>query len=64
MTRVPRLRHLHARAARGQGVVEFALVLPFLMLLVLGAIEFGFMFNSNISLEYASREGLASAPQS
>ena len=38
-------------------MVEFALVLPFLMLLVLGAIEFGFMFNSNISLEYASREG-------
>lgn len=57
MTRFARLRHLHARAGRGQGVVEFALVLPFLMLLVLGAIEFGFMFNSNISLEYASREG-------
>ena len=27
------------------------------MLLILGAIEFGFMFNSDISLEYASREG-------
>jgi hypothetical protein len=38
-------------------MVEFAMVLPFLMLLIMGAVEFGFMFNSNLSLEYASREG-------
>lgn len=38
-------------------MVEFAIALPFLMLLILGGIEFGFIFNSNISLEYASREG-------
>lgn len=42
---------------RGQSVVEFAIILPFLMLLILGGIEFGFILNSNISLEYASREG-------
>ena len=42
---------------RGQGLVEFALLLPFLMLLLVGAIESGFMFNSQISLQYASREG-------
>jgi hypothetical protein len=42
---------------RGQSVVEFAMVLPFLMLLILGAVEFGFVFNANLSLEYASREG-------
>jgi hypothetical protein len=51
------LIHRRARAQRGQGLVEFALVLPFLMMLILGAVEFGYMFNSNISLEYASREG-------
>lgn len=58
MSRYQRFLRLRGRSQhRGQGVVEFALVLPFLMLLILGAIEFGFMFNSNISLEYASREG-------
>lgn len=38
-------------------MVEFAVVLPFLLLLIMGAIEFGFVFNSQISLQYASREG-------
>lgn len=38
-------------------MVEFAILLPFLMLVLLGAIEFGFVFNSKISLQYASREG-------
>ena len=42
---------------RGQSVVEFAMVLPFLMMVILGAIEFGFMFNHHLTLEYASREG-------
>lgn len=45
------------RPERGQSLVEFSLVLPFLMLLILGAIEFGFVFNSDLSLEYSSREG-------
>ena len=49
-------RRVHA-AARGQSLVEFAIVLPFLLLLILGAIEFGFVFDSRISLQYASREG-------
>jgi TadE-like protein len=52
------LRRRHGRRSqRGQSLVEFAIVLPFLMLLILGAVEFGFMFNSDLSLEYASREG-------
>ena len=49
-------RRAHS-AARGQSLVEFAIVLPFLLLLILGAIEFGFVFDSRISLQYASREG-------
>lgn len=51
------MRHRARRAARGQSLVEFAIVLPFLMLLILGAIEFGFIFDNRISLQYASREG-------
>lgn len=49
-------RHLRA-SRRGQGLLEFAIILPFLLFLILGAIEFGFVFQSEISLEYASREG-------
>ena len=34
-----------------------AVIVPFLMLLVLGAIEFGFIFTHSLSMEYATREG-------
>jgi hypothetical protein len=38
-------------------LVEFALLLPLLTLLLLGMLEFGFLFDHHISLGYASREG-------
>jgi len=41
----------------GQSVVEFALVLPFLLLLILGMIEFGWLLNGKIILTSAAREG-------
>ncbi|MFH5836644.1 TadE/TadG family type IV pilus assembly protein [Proteiniclasticum sp. C24MP] len=41
----------------GQGLVEFALVLPILLLFLLGIIEFGWLFNARISLTSAAREG-------
>ena len=41
----------------GQSLVEFALVLPFLLLLVVGAIEFGRLFFMQIALTNAAREG-------
>jgi hypothetical protein len=44
-------------AERGQGLVEFALVVPVLMLILLSILEFGFMFNHHLTLEYATREG-------
>lgn len=38
-------------------MVEFALVLPLLLVLVLGIVEFGKAYNMKISLQAASREG-------
>ena len=49
------------RTERGQGLVEFALVLPVFMILLLGLVEFGFIFAHHQGLEYASREGARTA---
>ncbi|RLC54637.1 MAG: hypothetical protein DRI80_19030, partial [Chloroflexota bacterium] len=41
---------------RGQGMVEFALVLPVLLLLLFGLVEFGRIFHAWLTLEYAARQ--------
>lgn len=46
------------RADRGASAVEFALILPILVALVFGIIEFGLVFNAQISLAQAAREGV------
>ena len=45
------------RGAEGAQAVEFALVLPILLLLVLGIINFGYVFGQKLSLNQAVREG-------
>ncbi|TAL05543.1 MAG: pilus assembly protein [Chloroflexota bacterium] len=51
------------RAARnrsgteGQSLVEFSLVLTPLLLILLGIVQFGFIFNSYITIANATREG-------
>jgi Flp pilus assembly protein TadG len=55
----PRAR-AHARGrgrGRGQSLVEFSLVLAPLMLVLLGIIQFGFIFNSYVTMTNAAREG-------
>ncbi|MFN8629538.1 MAG: TadE family protein [Chloroflexota bacterium] len=42
---------------RGQGLVEFALLLPVLMTMLLAMLEFGTAFNHQLTLGYAVREG-------
>lgn len=42
---------------KGQSLVETALVLPILLLLIFGIIEFGRIFNAYIIISNASREG-------
>jgi len=44
-------------AARGQSLVEFSMVITVMMLLLLGMLEFGFIFDQHLTLEYSSREG-------
>jgi len=41
----------------GQALVELALVMPLLMLLILGMIEFGWILNGKITITSAAREG-------
>ena len=40
-----------------QSVVEFSMVVTVAMILLLGMLEFGFVFDHHLTLEYASREG-------
>lgn len=49
------MRKLHNQ--KGQAMVEMALVLPLLLLLVFGIIEFGRIFNAYLVVNNASREG-------
>ncbi len=46
---------------RGQGLVEFALILPAFMILLLSLLEFGFVFAHHQGVEYATREGARTA---
>jgi Flp pilus assembly protein TadG len=45
------------RSERGQSLTEFALVLPLLVVLLFGIIQFGITFNNYISLTDAVRAG-------
>jgi Flp pilus assembly protein TadG len=45
------------KSERGQSLVEFALVLPILLFLVLGVLEFGWILKAEIAVNAAAREG-------
>jgi Flp pilus assembly protein TadG len=45
------------RSRRGQALVEFALVLPVLLVLLLLAVDFGRLFTTYVSVNNAAREG-------
>lgn len=47
----------HRRNQKGAAAVEFALVLPVLLVMVLGVIDYGVLFSQNMSLQNAAREG-------
>ena len=45
------------RRESGQSIVEFALVLPILLALLCGIIDFGWLYYNQITLNNAAREG-------
>jgi Flp pilus assembly protein TadG len=53
----PGCRRLRGRGERGAIVVEFAIIVPILLLLVLGIIEFGFGYHAWDATQNAAREG-------
>jgi hypothetical protein len=46
-----------SRREAGQGVVEFAYLVPLFLLLLMSLLEFGIAFNHALTLSYATREG-------
>jgi Flp pilus assembly protein TadG len=52
-----KIARVAARGERGQAVVEFALIVPLLVLLTMGMVDFGRIFYSYEGLANAAREG-------
>lgn len=48
---------MNLRKENGQATVEFALVLPILILLIFGIMDFGWLFYNKLEINNASREG-------
>ena len=60
MSRFDRLKTL-GRDDRGQALVEFALIMPFLLLFLVGIVEFGRAWNQHQVITDAAREGARKA---
>lgn len=52
-----KLRKLLLKSQRGQAMVELALVLPILLMLFMGIVEFGRIFGAYMIISNLSREG-------
>jgi Flp pilus assembly protein TadG len=52
---------MHTNDERGAVAVEFALLLPLLLSLVFGIIQFGLALNEKLTLTHAAREGARAA---
>jgi hypothetical protein len=47
----------------GQSLLEFALALPIFVTLMMGVLEFGFLYNNILTVQYAARQGVSAAAQ-
>lgn len=55
------MQRLHYRTRRGATLIEFAFVVPVLLLLMLGIMEFGWYGKNQLALANAAREGARTA---
>jgi Flp pilus assembly protein TadG len=53
--------HVPRHDARGQSLVEFSFILPLFLVMVMSMIEFAFVFNAQLSINFASRDAAAIA---
>ena len=51
------MNRVRAPRSRGQAMVEFAVIIPVFLLVLLTVLEFGFVFSHHVTMEYATREG-------
>jgi Flp pilus assembly protein TadG len=51
------IRRRSPEGERGQGLVEFSLLVPVFTLLLLAMLEFGFVFDHLLTIQYSTREG-------
>jgi len=51
------IRHRIIKSEKGASAVEFALILPILIILVFGIVQFGIAYSNYIALTHAAREG-------
>ncbi len=55
------MQQLHYRTRRGATLIEFAFVVPVLLLIMLGIMEFGWYGKNQLTLANAAREGARAA---
>jgi hypothetical protein len=64
MVRGMRRRRVPDRSGQaGQSLLEFALALPIFVALMMGVLEFGFLYNNILTVQYAARQGVSAAAQ-
>jgi Flp pilus assembly protein TadG len=51
------IKYMGDRKDRGANLVEFALLAPFLFLVLFGMIEFAWLFSQNLDVRHGAREG-------
>lgn len=52
------MKNIFLRKEKGQSLVEFAMILPILLLLLFGIMEFGRVFSTGLIMNHVAREGV------
>jgi Flp pilus assembly protein TadG len=55
------MQEVSAMGRKGQSLVEAAIIMPVMLLLIMGIIDFGLLFNNYILISNAAREGARKA---